>query len=143
MQYINSGERRLLVCIRMMKKWVAPSQVVNLSPIDIRMLGANGVYMRPATEEERATSRVSDTTPMKQANVPTTPSKPAAKKPDEKASRKALKEALEEYTKSGLTDIANLFGAELKSKDNKAAIEKKIMAAAKKMGYAEALKKVD
>ncbi|MCK5643790.1 MAG: hypothetical protein KAJ19_23520 [Gammaproteobacteria bacterium] len=142
MRYINTTERRLLIAMRMVKKWVAPKQVVNLSPIDIRMLGANGAFMRPATPEEisEATSEAAI------ASAPMASGAAAPKKTDDKADRKALKEALEDYTKAGLVDIAKGLDVEVKSRDNMAAITKKIMAAAKKTGYvayAAVLKKVN
>lgn len=139
MRYINTADHRLLVAIRMTKKWVTPNQVVDLSAIDIRMLGANGAFMRPATEEEIAKAAPG----IPNAPTPVTSGAVTPKPTNDKANRKALKETLGEYTKADLADVAKKLGVEVRSKDNMAAIMKKIMAAAKKAGYAATLKKVN
>lgn len=49
MQYINTAKIRKLVAINREKRFVEPNEVINLSPIDIGMLGANAAFMKPYT----------------------------------------------------------------------------------------------
>lgn len=145
MLYINTGEKRLLVAVRRIKKWIYPGASVDLNSIDIRMLGANGQYMRPATEAQaKVAAEKKATAPAEEKKAPAK-KKAAAKSPEksDKQLRKELSDALNEMTKDELTDFGeDQLGYDVKSRDKKADIIKKLLGAAKKIGYAKVLKKV-
>ncbi len=50
MEYINTAKIKKLVAVNREKRFIDPGEIVGLSPIDVSMLGANAVFMRPAHE---------------------------------------------------------------------------------------------
>lgn len=144
MLYINTAEKRLLVAVRRIKKWIQPRQTVDLNTTDVRMLGSNGQYMRPATEAQADATKAAKEAVEAPAKKESNPKKKdKAPEKTDKELRKALSDTLKAMTKDELTELGeDKLGVDVKSRDKKDAIIKKLLAEAKKQGYASVLKKV-
>jgi len=155
MKYKNSSSERKLIPIDRIKTWVQPNEVVDLSSIDLRTIGSNGRFMK----------KVSDSTPIglpqakkipvveKKEKTPLVKeSKPASTKKkkkkevsakDLKVQRAKLKEVLESMNKGELYAFGeDNLKIDLKFKDKKDVLVKRVLDAAKKVGYQKILRKV-
>lgn len=161
MLYINTAKVRKLIGVRRMKKWIQPGGTVDLDSYDARTLGGNAgffILYKPEPKEKVEATSPKETKDEDANNqgapadkdgdkIRTTGSekevkaeKEAAKK-QESEDRKALKESLEGMTKARLIEVAeSVVKIDVKPKDNKAKILKKILKASKDKGYAYVLK---
>lgn len=135
MLYINNAKVRKLIGVKRQKRWVGPGETVNLDSYDIRTIGANAIFFEPYKGSKLKKPAEKKVAPADKKNT--------AKEAKEKEAddKKALKESLEGMTKVRLIEVAEgVVGIDVKSRDNKAKILKRVLKASKEKGYAYVLK---
>jgi len=161
MKYKNIDTQRRLIAVNRVKRWVQPNEVLDLSSIDVRMLGPNGAHVRqvdqttplglPEAIKKAPVAQPTAAPVKKEEPSPAPKKKSATKKPKKKAEptaaelkeqRAELKEYLEEMNKGELYSFGeDNLDIDLKYKDKKETMVKKVLNAAKKVGYKKIIRK--
>lgn len=124
--YENVAKVRKLIGVRRVKRWIAPSEQVDLDTSDVRHLGGNAAFMqlvkeaKPKEKKSAAKKTTSDKADKQQIAV----------------DRKALKESLTGMTKERIIEVAEgVVGIDVLSRTKKADLIKQVLNASKEKGY--------
>jgi len=166
MKYMNISTERKLIPIGRVRTWVQPKEVVDLSGIDLQTMGSNSRFMKRVSQTTPVGLKKAEApvglkkaeAPVKKAPVEKAPVKKESiikkaikkvakkKEPDAKELRQQraeLKAALEEMNKGELYAFGeDNLDIDLRFKDKKDVLVKRVLDASKKVGYKKILRKI-